>query len=655
MSGNLLNIGKSGLFAAQAALATAGNNISNASVAGYSRQTVVQANATALQTGAGFIGTGTTIADIKRYSDTFLNSQVTAATTSKATLDTYSAQISQIDNMLGDTTSGLSPALQNFYASIQSLSSTTGSVAGRQAVLASAATLSTTFQSMSSQLQDMQTGVNSQITSTVTSINTYATQIAALNNQIAAYSGSDTAQPNDLLDARDQLVNELSAQIGTTVVPGDNNSLTISIGNGQPLVVGNQAFQLAAVVSDTDQTRVEVGLVTGSKTTTLAESAVTGGALGGLMAFRSETLDATQNALGRVAIGIATSMNDQQNLGIDSNAAAGADFFATPTASVIGSIKNNITSTTAVTATIADASALTTSDYKLSYDGTNFSVTRLSDNTKTVINPYPQTVPQRIDGVDYSISGHAAAGDNFAIKPTVNGASGFAVAITDVSQIAAAAPISTSVPLTNTGTGTISPGSVDSAYLTPGNAITTPVTLTYDKTAGTLSGFPADKDVTVTTLAGVKTTYPAGSTNIPFTSNASYSFSGMNVTLAGVPGNGDTFTIAKNTDASGDTRNAALLAGLQTKNILNNGTATFQSAYSQLVSTIGNKAREVATNATAASTLLTQVTASQQDVSGVNLDEEAANLLKYQQAYQAAGKVMQIAGTLFDTLLSINT
>jgi flagellar hook-associated protein 1 FlgK len=655
MSGNLLNIGKSGLFAAQAALATAGHNISNASVAGYSRQTVVQATATALQTGSGFIGTGTTIADIKRYSDSFLNSQVTAATTSKASLDTYSTQISQIDNMLADTTSGLSPALQNFYSSVQSLSSTTGSDSGRQAVLSTAATLATTFQAMSGQLADMQTGVNSQITSTVDSINTYATQIADLNNQIAAYSGTDGRQPNDLLDARDQLVNELSAQIGTTVTAGDNNSVKISIGNGQPLVVGSSSYKLAAVVSDTDQTRMEVGVVTGAKTTILAENAITGGALGGLMAFRSETLDATQNALGRVAIGIATTMNAQQNLGLDSNGAMGPNFFTTPTATVIGSIKNNITSTTAVTASIADSSVLTTSDYKLDYDGTNFSVTRLSDNTKTVINPYPQTTAQRIDGIDFSISGHAATGDTFSIKPTEAGAANFGVNITDVSQIAAAAPIVTSVPLTNTGTGAISPGSVDSAYLTAGNAITTPVTLKYDKTSGTLSGFPADKDVTVTTLAGVKTTYPAGSTNIPFTASASYNFSGMNVTMTGVPGDGDTFTISKNTDASGDTRNAALLAGLQTKNTLNNGTATYQSAYAQLVSTVGNKAREVATNATAASTLLTQVTASQQDVSGVNLDEEAANLLKYQQAYQAAGKVMQIAGTLFDTLLSIGS
>jgi flagellar hook-associated protein 1 FlgK len=653
MSGNLLNIGKTGLFAAQAALATTGHNISNAGVAGYNRQTVVQASLGGQQSGSGFIGNGTTVADIKRYSDSFLNGQVTSAQTTKSSLDTYYTQISQIDNLLADTTSGLSPALQQFFSSVQSISATTGSDSARQAMLSAASTLATRFNDIDGRLEELQSGVNSQITSTVNEINTYASQIANLNDQIATYSGSSGRQPNDLLDARDQLILELNKQIQTTVTKGDNNSLTVSIGNGQPLVVGKQSFGLVATTSDTDQTRVEVGVVTGGKVVTLAENSLTGGALGGLMAFRAETLDKTQNAMGRIAISLAATFNAQQNLGIDSTGAMGKNFFVAPEAYVGGSIKNDVNSTTAVKAVVADASALTQSDYKLAYDGANFTVTRLSDNAKTVINPYPQANAQRIDGIDFTVTGSAAAGDYFSIKPTVNGAANIAVALTDVSQIAAAAPLSTSVPLTNTGTGKISEGTVDKAYLTAGNAITTPITLTYDKTSGNLSGFPADKPVTVTNSAGVKTVYAAGATNIPFTAGSSYNVSGMNVTLSGVPADQDKFTISKNTDASGDTRNAALLAGLQTKNILNGGTATFQSGYAQLVSFVGNKTREVKVNADAGATLLAQVTASQQDVSGVNLDEEAANLLKYQQAYQAAGKVMQIAGTLFDTLLSL--
>jgi len=653
MSGNLLNIGKTGLFAAQAALATTGHNISNASVAGYSRQGVVQASLGGQNTGSGFIGNGTTVADIKRYSDSFLNGQVTSAQTSKSSLDTYYTQISQIDNLLADTTSGLSPALQDFFSTVQNLSGTTGSDAARQALLSSASSLSTRFNTIDGRLEELQAGVNSQVTSTIDTINTYASQIASLNDQISTYSASSGRQPNDLLDARDQLILQLNTQVQTTVSKGDNNSLTVSIGNGQPLVVGKQAFQLAATTSDTDQTRVEVGIVIGPKVVTLAENSLTGGALGGLMAFRSETLDKAQNAVGRIAITLAATFNAQQNLGIDSTGAMGGDFFTAPEAYVGGSIKNAPASTTAVKAVVADAGALTQSDYKLEYDGSTFTVTRLTDNVKTAINPYPQTTAQRIDGIDFTVTGSAAKGDNFSIKPTVNGAANFAVKLTDVSQIATAAPISTSQPLTNTGTGKISAGSVDSAYLVPGNAITTPVTLKYDKTSGNLSGFPADKAVTVTSATGAKVTYAADATNIPFTAGSSYNFSGMNVTMTGVPADGDTFKISKNTDASGDTRNAALLAGLQTKNIVNGGTATFQSAYAQLVSFVGNKTREVKVNADAGATLLAQVTASQQDVSGVNLDEEAANLLKYQQAYQAAGKVMQIAGTLFDTLLTL--
>jgi flagellar hook-associated protein 1 FlgK len=653
MAGNLLNIGKTGLFAAQAALATTGHNISNASVAGYSRQGVVQASLLGQNSGSGFVGNGTTVADIKRYTDSFLNGQVNSAQTSKSSLDTYYTQISQIDNLLADTTSGLSPALQDFFASVQNLSGTTGSDASQQALLSSASTLATRFQDIDGRLEELQAGVNSQITASVNEINTYASQIASLNEQIAAYSGSSGRQPNDLLDARDQLVTELNTKIQTTVSKGDNNSLTVTIGNGQPLVVGKQSYQLAATLSDTDQTRVEVGVITAGKTVTLPADSLKGGSLGGLLAFRSETLDKTQNAIGRVAISLAATFNAQQNLGQDSTGAMGQDFFTQPAAYVGASVKNNITSDTKVTAVVADATALTQSDYKLAYDGANFTVTRLSDNVKTTINPYPQTAAQRIDGIDFSVSGtSAAAGDYFSVKPTVNGAANIALKLTDVSQIASAIPIATSVPLTNTGTGKISSGTVDAAYLTPGNAITTPVTLTYDKASGTLSGFPADKPVTVTDAAGKPTVYAAG-TAVPFTAGSSYNVSGMNVTLSGAPADKDTFTISKNVDASGDTRNAALMAGLQTKNILNGGSATFQSAYAQLVSFVGNKTREVGVNAEAGATLLAQVTASQQDVSGVNLDEEAANLLKYQQAYQAAGKVMQIASTMFDTLLSL--
>ncbi len=650
---SLLSIGKSGLFAAQAALATTGHNITNANVAGYSRQVVVQETSIAMGGNNGYIGTGTQIAQVKRYSDEFLNAQVRTAQASSSGLQSYEAQVSQIDNLLADSTSGLTPSLQDFFASVQNLTGDLGGVPSRGSLLTSADTLASSFRGLNSRLEQIRNGVNTEVTSSVAQINTYASQIADLNDQIGKLAAGDNLNlPNDLLDKRDQLIMDLNKQVKATVMPGDNNSLTVSIGSGQPLVVGADAFQLAATSSPTDQTRVTVGYVTGNKVTPLADSALTGGALGGVLEFRTKSLDSAQNALGRVAIALAKTFNDQHHLGVDANGNPGGDVFAVAPAEVTKNVNNNITSTTAITATVSDATKLTTSDYKIDFDGSNYNVIRLSDNQKTVINPYPQTAPQTIDGLDFAITGKADAGDNFLVRPTINGAANFKLLLTDQSQIAAAAPIATSVPLTNTGSGKISAGKVDKDYLA--SPLTSPLTISYASNGagagGSLSGFPSGQAVKMT-VGGVTTSYAAGST-VPFKDGASYTAGGISFTLNGAPGNGDTFKIAPSS-ATGDTRNAGLLGDLQSKNILDNGKATYQSAYANLVSTVGNKTREVQVNASAAEAQLNVAKGAADNVSGVNLDEEAANLLKYQQAYQASGKVMQIADTIFNALLQI--
>ncbi|SHG44425.1 flagellar hook-associated protein FlgK [Massilia sp. CF038] len=650
MAGNILNIGKSGLFAAQAGMATTGNNITNASVAGYSRQLVVQASATTQNIGVGFIGSGTQISDIKRYSDNFLNTQVRTATSSKSALDSYYAQIKQVDNLLSDPTSGLSPALQDFFKGVQDLASNPSSSASRQAVMSSADALAARFQGLNGRLQEIRDGVNTQIESNVTLINSYASQIAELNEKITA-AGTGQGMPNDLLDARDQLVLELNTKIKATVVQGDNNSITVSIGNGQPLVVGKKAFQLATLSSPTDPGRTQVGYVTGTKVTVLADSALAGGELGGLIEFRTQSLDRAQNSLGRVAVSIAATFNDQHKLGQDLNGSMGVDFFKEGAPVVAPSRDNALSSTAVVTATISDVSKLTTSDYKINFNGTNYTVTRQSDNQQTIINPYPQTVPQTIDGVDFAINGVSTTNDNFLVRPTINGAGQFGVALNDRSKIAAASPIVTATPITNKGSAKLSEGSVDAAYLAPGNALAAPVTLTYTSPGG-LSGFPAGQAVTVTNN-GASTVYPAGTTPIPFTAGATYNFGGVNLSFTGAPATTDTFTVGPNTNGVGDNRNARLLGLLQTTNTMDGGKATYQSSYAEMVSFVGNKTREVQVNGAAGGKLLDQARSAQQSVSGVNLDEEASNLLRYQQAYQAAGKVMQVASTLFDTLLTL--
>src|SRR5476649_2690597 len=240
---SLLSIGKSGLLAAQVGLSTTGNNITNAGVVGYSRQAAIQSDTATLDQGFGFVGTGTEVTAVRRYYDNFLAVQLRNAESNQASLSTYTAQISQVDNLLADPTAGLSPALQDFFNGVQDATSNPASAASRQAMLSTADSLASRFQGMSDRLSEIATGVNSQITSTVGQINSYASQIAKLNNTIAGMT-TDSKAPNDLLDQRDELLTELNKLVKTTVIPGDNNMVTVEMGTGQPLVVGAKAFTL---------------------------------------------------------------------------------------------------------------------------------------------------------------------------------------------------------------------------------------------------------------------------------------------------------------------------------------------------------------------------------------------------------------------------
>jgi flagellar hook-associated protein 1 FlgK len=408
---------------------------------------------------------------------------------------------------------------------------------------------------------------------------------------------------------------------------------------------------------------MEVGYQVGSKVAVLPDGALSGGKLGGLLEFRTETLDAAQSSLGKIAIGMAFEFNAQHELGLDQNGNKGQPFFNVAPAFVGASI-NNAKGTDAnpaaeLSAKVTDPSKLKDSDYEVTFKGGKYSVMRLSDN-KEVGPVTPGTngaATFEADGIEFTFDKNPREKDTFLVRPTIDGAANFKVLANDVSQIAAAAPILTSMPLTNTGTAKISEGKVSGQFLTTPPAL--PVTLSIK--GDNLTGFPAGSAVTITDSAGKPVTDSDGKPipvddldNIKFVDGATYSFSGVSVTISGKPGNGDQFKIEGNSSGVGDTRNIAALGELQTKNIFNNGTATLTSSYAQMVSQVGNKTREVQVNAQAGNALLAQATGAQADVSGVNLDEEAANLIKYQQAYQASSKVMQIAGTIFDTLLSIS-
>lgn len=638
MGFSILGVGQSALAAAQAGLATTAHNIANASTPGYSRQIVIQGSSGGQDFGVGFVGKGTQVTEIRRVYDDMLSERVRSAETSTNALNTYYTQISQINNQFGDSTTGLSPTLQDFFKGVQDLAANPNSGASRQAMLSSSEALATRLQSLDAQLREMSTGVNGQITSTIGSINTYAAQIAKLNDAIEkAQGGLEGKASNDLLDQRDQAITELSQQIKTTVVK-QGNSYNVFIGSGQPIVVGTKTFNLVPMNSPTDSSRVGVGVPSNGGLVNLAEDDLSGGKLGGLFDFRNNMLDVTQNALGRVALTLATAFNDQHQLGQDQAGLTGAKFFTAATPYVKGATTNNTATAADVSATITDPSKLNNSNYRLQFINNNYIVTRMPEKTVVYNDSSFPSGPNIVDGVTLNLdSGSMSPGDEFLIRPSSNGASAFAVNIKDTARIAAAAPIRTSTPATNSGTGRISAGSVN--VPAPVNAdLKQPVTITFTS--------PTTFDVT-----GTGAGLPA--TGLSYTAGSDISYNGWTVQISGDPAANDSFSIGPNNSGVGDSRNAVALGRIQSAALLDNGTSTLQGAYAQLVSLVGNKAHEVEMTSKAESKYLEQAITAQQSESGVNLDEEAANLMRYQQAYQAAGKVMQTAGQLFDLLLSL--
>ncbi len=754
--GDILSIGQSALAAAEIGIATTGNNIANASTPGYSREVVQQTEGFSQGSGSGFVGSGVNVSTVQRQFSSFAAQQTNAAQASSSSLSTWYTQIQQIDNMLGDTTSGLTPTMQSFFSGMQTLSSNPSSLAARQAVLGDAQTMTSQFQSMGSQLDQINQGINTQITDSVGSINTIASQIAQLNQEISVVqngtpqtgtgqNGTTVVQPaNTLLDQRDQLVSQLNQQVAANVVQESNGQYDVYIGNGQPLVLGSQTYALSTSESNLNPSQLAVSYTANGQTQQLPDNSLTGGALGGALSFRNQSLDSAQNSLGLLAIGMGSTLNAQQALGVDLNGNPGQAIFSVGTPEVYSAASNTGTGT--LSATISNTNALTGQDYQLSYNSGTYTMTPVTGGTPTTFTSFPQT----IGGVTYSMSGTPANGDMFLVRPTANGADSFNTIMTNPVALAAASPVVTStvsdptvmtaLGTSNTGTGTISSADIGSNTVSPFSApvtltynsgspatvsgfpagqpvtvdnngttttyaagqpvpfdtgatysvqgvsfvlggtpnngdtftlttggtgtisaatvsqgylaapLTAPLTLTYNGTANTLSGFPPADAVTVTNN-GTSTVFPAG-TPVTYTAGATLSFGGMSMTIAGTPVNGDTFTLSPASANSGDGSNAVNMANLQSVKLLMGGLSTYQNVYSQLTSAVASKTSELQVTSTSEGNTLTQMQNAQQAISGVNLNEEATNLLQYQQAYQAAGKLMQVASQLFTTLLS---
>ncbi|WP_023640169.1 flagellar hook-associated protein FlgK [Dickeya zeae] len=635
---NLINTGMSGLSAAQAALSTVSNNISNQAVAGYSRQNALLAQSNGTTTSAGYIGNGVTVVSINRDYNDFIAKQLRAAQATSSATTSYYDQISKIDNLLSSSSSSLSTSIQDFFKNLQNLTSNSSDSSVRQTVLGKANALVNQFKITDQYLRDMDSNINGELSVTVTQINTYAQQIADINDQIVRLKGANNgAAPNDLLDQRDSLVDSLNKLVGVDVAVQDGNMYNVSLKNGLTLVQGKSFNTLVATTSSTDPTRTTIAYNDAiAGVSEVKESTITGGSLGGLLNFRTSTLDSARNQLGQMALAFSDAFNQQHKAGFDLNNAQGGDFFNVGSSVTLKSANN--------TSTAELSSSYLSDTYSMQYNGTSWNVTR-SDGTTASSTLSGSALT--FDGFTIDISGSAASGDTFSFKVSPGQSS--------ISQTA--------------------PATTSAASLTRNDN-------NYIKASDYTVKFvgPAASDWSITRLSdgsnlSSSATYTAASGSTP----ASLIFDGMKLDITGTPAAKDVFTVkgvrdvvvgmsvaisdsskiaaagSSLTSAGGgvsDNTNAKALLNLQTVKVVE-GKSSISQAYASLVGDIGNKTSTAKVTDTSQKNVVSQLTTEQQSVSGVNLDEEYGDLVRFQQYYMANAKVIQTASTIFDSLLAI--
>lgn len=689
---DLLQTSISGLLAFQRALATTSHNISNVNTEGYSRQNTEFAARAPQFFGGGYIGSGVETSAIRRVFDESLQLTVRTNTSELGRLESFSELTGRIDSLLADKSAGLAPSLQAFFNAAQGVANDPSSETSREVMLAEGQNLANRFGFLDQRFNELEADVNSRMQVQVDEINQYADSIARINEEIVVALGrSQGAPPNDLLDTRDQLITELSQRISTQVVMQDNGAANVFIGNGQGLVVNTTASELGIVQGSYELNRPEIAFVSGTGSVNVTRS-LSGGSLGGLLDFRQNVLEVTRDQVGMVAAAVAIEFNAQHRLGLQFGDGAqgtpGADFFVEPTPRVLP--RGNYPAPD-VRFDPNNVDNIKVDGYRLAYDGANWTLTRMSDNAQYTlsegdldasgVNEWTVTDPSGAsvtlaDGVTNiafasegliidagSFNPAAAAGDSYLIQPTRATAGEVGVALTRPSQIAAAGPLvageitTASGASVNDGNGEISGLSVSSETGWPlggtvtstatGRTLSGAISLTYAADADGLGnpGFIVAGAAPTTYLAYDPATESAGKTlTLPGYGDASF-------TVTGVPVEGDEFIIQNNSGGHGDNSNMLELNALSDL-VSIGGTASFQEYYSSIVGRVGSTALKANVNRDAQEVMHEQAVAARDNVSGVNLEEEAANMMRYQQAYQAAAQVISSSRNLFDTLLA---
>lgn len=647
MGSGLLDIGSSALLSNQRALDIVSHNVANVNTPGYSRQQVNLTTRLPQLSSSGFIGTGVNVSAITRSYDQFITNELRSGTSGFREADVLASLASGLDNLLADQSSGLSPVLGSFFDSIQSVANDPTSIAARQALLGEAGSLSTRFQGLSNWLDDTRRGLATRMDTDVQQVNQLASSISSLNLQIIEARGSAAGQPpNDLLDQRDQKLLELAELVSITTTTQEDGSLNVFIGSGQSLVLGSQHSTLGLVERTNDPGQFDITIGAPGSPAVAVTGLITGGDLGGVLRYRDQVLVPAMNDLGRLAIELGTFMNEQHRAGVSLDGLPGTDLFSVASPQFSPDVGNGGT----IAVAFDDVSQLTADDYRLGYDGAAWTLTREGSGqvvpmtgTGSVADPFVA------EGIRISVGAGALAGDGYTVRPTRDGASSFSVLTGNPRELALAAPVVGSAALSNAGTGQISGLVVtdinNPAFQSPPGALTPPVLVRFTSPT-------AYEVVDQNTSAVIDTgTYdPATGADIFPTANLGIDH-GYQARITGNPVAGDEFSITYNTGGTADNRNALLLAGMQTQQLMNGGTVSFSDGYGLMVADVGTAARQAQNGSEVQAAVLRQSESEWASNSGVNLDEEAADLLRYQQAYQAAAQIIAVSDSIFQTLI----
>ena len=638
---SIQNTAISGLLTAQRGLTVTSHNISNVNTAGYSRQLVEASARESSLLGNGFIGNGVEINTIIRAHDLFLTNQLRSSISGESEASTFLFLASRVDKLLANEETGLSFSMQNFFNSVQDVTDQPSSIAARQVMISEAESLVSRFQFLEARMYDLSSEIRTRLNNDVKEINSLINGIAQLNDRVVKAMGQANGQPpNDLLDKRDKLIEDLAEYVSVNVVEQIDGAVNIFVGNGQPLVLAAISSQIS--LSESYSGHFDISLTSPFGSSDITDY-IRGGSTGGTLSFQNQMLEPARNSLGRLALGFADSFNSQHALGQSLDGDINQAFFSlgVPDVLPVGAAPNN------VSAAITDTSSLSDSDYTLVYNGGNmYTLTRFSDGQTTSINTggVPVFVTAPVDGFTLSISAGSAVNDVFIIRPTVNGAADINTLISNPRKIAAAAVLrsgvatdTAGVPL-NSGDADISEIDISSVSWLP---LGVAVTLTFDSV---LNQFNVSAPPGGTLAYNPLTDSGGKQFSLASIGNATFSISGN-------PADGDQFVIENNISASGDNQNGLKLSSLQTSRILLGGTATYQDGYAQLVADVGATTRQTQISSEALGTLRSQALAFRDSVSGVNLEEEAANMLKFQQAFQAAAQMISTADRLFQTLM----